>query len=148
MYFNNILTLATRYIKNIIPVDKDSLNLSIEYIESKDNNQLFSHVNNNLIDIDKNFNTVKSFMYGINSILNLSLILDEWFKGIDLEAINNDRLKFLLKEYNLEQILILEQENYDILQNSLIDLTKDYIKMFSHKPLVKFNEYFISKILT
>lgn len=150
MYYINILKLITKYLKNITPEDKDILETIIKFSESKQNIKNIVAFNQNIATINNNYaNQINKIISIFNPYLDISLILEEWKNGIDYKVIQNNKLEELINycqldiDFNLE----LSTQNYEILQQTLIDLVKDIIRFISKKECLKFSKYFIEKII-
>jgi len=150
MYYINIIKLITKYLKNITPNDKELLDNIIKVSESKQNIKNILPYTQHIAYLSKDYaNQIHKIISIFIPLLDISLILDEWKNGIDYAVIKNDKLEELIfhHQLNIDFNSQLSQENYEILQTSLIDLVKDIVRFISKKECQKFSKYFIEKII-
>lgn len=141
MYFLNLVKLASYYIKNNIPLDKEILTLCINQIEAKNNPR---HANQYL-DIIRQTNTEFSqnmliHLNILSPILAASLSIDAWWSGVSYETLDYknylDGLIYII--YSTQNIHIaashpINEEEYHNLQQNLYNFAKALLNYLTKK---------------
>jgi hypothetical protein len=151
MYFINILRLSTRYLKNIIPLDKNLLSEYIKQSESKNNITQINHWLDIISPLNIEFShNIKKILPVFIPILEVCLSLDAWLGGVDYKILDNQPylnffVDLIMQNKNLTQLLedSLTEENYHVLQQELNLFFKDILKVLTNKPTINYDESII-----
>lgn len=155
MYFINILRLSTKYLKNIIPLDKILLSEYIKHLENRNNITQINSWLELIKPLNVEFsNNIKNTIIVFIPIFEVSLSLDAWLGGVDYKILDNQNyLDFFVnlinqrKELSIQSTEILSEENYHILQQELNLFFRDMCKVLSNKPTVSYHNDIIKQWL-
>ena len=147
MYFINLVKLATHYFKSNTPVEQILLDNDINYKEQNSrqpDNQL-ANIFTNYIEQEhsKYGNDIANISNIMQPLLATSLIIDEWYVGIDINVIDNitplNIIIELINRYKNVTIIIdakepkITEEEYHQLQEELYNFTKSLLAYIFNK---------------
>jgi len=132
MYFLNLIKLASHYIKNNIPLDKEILSTCINQIEQKNNprnaKQWLEIIDENHIDFSQNMLVHLNLL---SPIIAVSLSIDAWWSGVTYDILDHknylDGLIYIIyttQEKHISAAHPLSEEQYHNLQESLYNFSK------------------------
>lgn len=141
MHFINLVKLASYYIKNNIPLDKEILTTCTNQIESRDNpkhaHQWLDIIGQSHIDFSKN---MMPHLNLLSPILGTSLSIDSWWSGIDYEILNYkhhlDGLIYIIHTTENKHIISsqpVSEDEYHNLQQSLYNFAKALLSYLTKK---------------
>jgi len=133
MYFVNLVRLASYYLKQKIPLDKQILTTCIEQINIKNNpKNILSWMN--IIDDTHTYFSQEflPLIHILKHLLAANLSIDDWWSGVDYNILSTkshlDTLIFIVNntqnEVNISAEQALTEENYHILHQTLYNFAK------------------------
>jgi hypothetical protein len=141
MYFINLVKLASYYIKNNIPLDKEILTTCTEQIQDRDNprhaTQWLDIIGASHIEFSQN---MIPHLELLSPILATSLSIDAWWSGVTYEVLDNknylDGLIYIIHATENKHIVAshpISEEEYHNLQQSLYNFTKALLSYLTKK---------------
>ncbi len=141
MYFINLVKLASYYIKNNIPLDKEILTTCTEQIQAKNNpkhaTEWLNIISESHMDFSQN---MIPHLNLLSPILATSLSIDAWWSGVTYEVLNHkthlDGLIYIIHTTENKHIVassIITEEEYHNLQQSLYSFAKALLSYLTKK---------------
>ncbi len=133
MYFVNLIRLASYYLKQKIPLDKEILTTCIEQINTKNNPKNIMAWMNIIDDSHASFShEFLPIIHILKNLLAVNLSIDEWWSGVDYNILSTkpylNGLIFIVNNTQNDITIVAEQalteEGYHLLHQTLYAFTK------------------------